>query len=106
MDVGGRELGDPVLAETEGGARIEEAAAGKLRGRGVLPQGFVGGEGIDRITEDAPAGVVAVGLYDVRGGGSGQRLGENGGVAQLEIEFSQNELAEGDVWSTTICFRP
>ena len=97
LHVGGGEFGDALVAEGHGSAGVEKAAPGELRGGGVFPQGFVGGEGIGWVAQNAPAGVVAVGLNDLHGRRGGEGVGEKGGVAQLEIEFGQNEFAEDNV---------
>lgn len=99
LDVGGGEFGDAEGAEGEGGAGVVDAAAGEAAGGGALPEVGVEFAAGGREAEDFPARVLAVALDDGDGLGGGERFGEDGGVSEQEVEFGEDEFAQGDVFA-------
>ena len=87
----GGELSDAVVAESEGEAGVYDVAeAGGCFG-GPVPEGF-GHFGF--VVAEFPGGIGPERIAEDGGFAGGFRLFENGGVAELHIEFQEDEAAE------------
>lgn len=95
LHVGRGELGDSEGTECQGGAGVVDAAAGDAGSGGILPEVGVDFAAGGWEAEDPPAGMLAVALHDLHRIGCGERLLQDGWVAQQEVKLGEHELAQG-----------
>lgn len=92
-----REIRDAEGLEAEGHTKIVDAAAGEIGRSGGFPQRRVKFAAARRKAEDAPAGGLAITLDDGDGLRWAERGVEHGRIAEVQIDLTENELAEGHV---------
>lgn len=92
-----REIRDAEGLQAEGGAEVVDAAAGEIGSGGGFPERGVEIAAAWWKTEDAPARVLAVALDDGDGFRRAERGVEHGGIAEVQIDFAEDEFAEGHV---------
>lgn len=91
------EVRDAEGLETEGDAEVVDAAAGEIGSSGGLPKRGMEVAAAGREAEDAPARELTVALDDGDGFRRAERGVEHGGVAEVQIDFAEDEFAEGHV---------
>jgi len=83
--------------EAEGDAEVVDTAAGEVGSSGGFPERGVEVAAAGRKAEDAPAGVLAVTLDDGDGFRWAEGGLEHGGIAEVQIDFAEDEFAESHV---------
>jgi hypothetical protein len=91
------EIRDTKGLEAEGDAEVVDAAAGEIGSSGGFPKRGVEVAAAGRKAEDAPARVLAVALDDGDSFRRAERGVEHGGIAEVQIDFAEDEFAEGNV---------